>query len=514
MISRVAASTGFRYPPLRLAVALAVAALTAVPLLYVLATAIAVGPEGVVELLWRPRVADLLRNTVVLVLLGTSACMVVGIGAAWLVERTTLPGRPVWTGLMAAPLAVPAFVNSVGWYSVLPRFDGLSAAVTVTTLSYYPLVYLPVAAALRGIDPAFEELSRSLGVGPWRTFARVVLPQVRPALLGGALLVGLHLLAEFGALQALRFDTFTTAIYDQFQSTFNGAGATMLAGVLVVLCLVLLAGEAWAVGHVRISRIGSGAVRPAAPLRLGAGTVPAAGALALLAVLALGVPLGCLASWLVTSTSVAFPLVELTSTTAASLGLGVLGALATSALALPVAWLAVRRRGTLTTVIERVTYVGNSLPGIVVALALITAGIRFVPALYQTTAMLITAYAVLFMPRAMVSLRATLAQIPPDLDDVARSLGVGPADVLARVTVPLMARGVGTGAALVFLAVVTELTSTLLLAPIGTQTLATRFWSESSALHYGAAAPYALLMIVLSAPGAYLLTRRSRQAVS
>ena len=62
--------------------------------------------------------------------------------------------------------------------------EGFGGAVLITTMSYYPLVYLPVAAALRGMDPAFEELGRALGNGPWRTFARVVLPQLRPALLG------------------------------------------------------------------------------------------------------------------------------------------------------------------------------------------------------------------------------------------------------------------------------------------------------------------------------------------
>jgi iron(III) transport system permease protein len=512
VISRVAVGAGHRYPPVRLAAALAVAALSVLPVAYVVATAVAVGPAGVAALVWRPRVGELLSNTVALVLAGTAACAAVGTGAAWLVERTTLPFRPVWTGLMAAPLAVPAFVTSVGWNSALPAFTGFGAAVGVTTLSYYPLVYLPVAAAFRGLDPGFEELSRSLGVGRRQTFTRVVLPQVRPALLGGALLVGLHLLAEFGAVASLRFDTFTTAIYDQFQSTFNGAGATMLAGVLVLLCLTLLAGEARATGHARVSRVGAGAVRRAVPQQLGAATVPAAAALALLAVLALGVPLGSLAYWLATSTSAAFPVAELAGTTAVSLGLGVLGALATCALAFSVAWLSVRRRGALSRLVERVTYVGNSLPGIVVALGLITIGIRIVPALYQTTAMLVAAYAILFMPLAMVSLRAALAQVPPELDDVGRSLGVGPLGVLTRLTVPLLARGFGTGAALVFLAVVTELTSTLLLAPIGTQTLATRFWDESSALHYGAAAPYALLMIAISAPGAYLLTRRGRRA--
>lgn len=510
MTRSAAAGTGLPYPPLRLAAAVSVAVLALVPLGYIGAGVLA-GGGGALDLVWRPRVGELLINTVVLVTVGTVACMVVGTAAAWLVERTDLPGRPFWTGLMAAPLAVPAFVNSFGWYSLLPSFSGLGAAVLVTTLSYFPLVYLPVAAALRGTDPGFEEVARSLGLGPAATFARIVLPQLRPALVGGGLLVSLHLLAEFGALQMLRFDTFTTAIYDQFQSTFNGAGATVLAGVLVLLCLLLLGAEHGLAGRGRTARIGSGAARRATLHRWGAATPGAAAGMALLAVAALGVPLGCIGFWLATSTSTAFPIDDLLRTTGTSVGLALLGAAVTTVLSLPVAWLAVRRPGPLARLVERSTYIGNSLPGIVVALALVTVAIRLLPALYQSTAMLIAAYAVLFMPRAMVSLRAALGQSPPELDDVGRALGVRPSGVLLRVTLPLIARGIGAGAALVFLAGVTELTSTLLLAPIGTRTLATQFWSSSTEIEYGAAAPYALLMIVISAPAAYLLTRRSRQ---
>lgn len=499
-----------RYPPLRLAAAVTVAVFTLLPLGYVIGAVLATG-RGAIALLWRPRVGELLANTVLLVTFGTVACMVIGTGAAWLVERTDLPGRPWWTALMAAPLAVPAFVNSFGWYSLLPAMQGLGAAVLVTTLSYYPLVYLPVAATLRALDPAGEELSRSLGLGTWRTVGRVLLPQLRPALLGGALLVGLHLLAEFGALAALRFATFTTAIYDQFQSTFDGAAATTLAGVLALLCLLLLGGEQRFVGRVRVARVGSGAARATRTHRLGAATVPAAAGLSGLALVALGVPLGCIGFWLVTSRSTAFPVAELGRTAATSIGLALLGALLTTLLALPVAWLVVRRPGRVSSLVERSTYIGNSLPGIVVALALITIGIRVLPGLYQSTVMLLAGYAVLFMPRAMAPLRAAIGQVPPELDDVARSLGAGPTGVLLRITLPQIARGLGAGAALVFLAVVTELTSTLLLAPNGTRTLATQFWSHSSAIQYGAAAPYALLMIAISAPAAYLLTRRSRQ---
>jgi iron(III) transport system permease protein len=97
------------------------------------------------------------------------------------------------------------------------------------------------------------------------------------------------------------------------------------------------------------------------------------------------------------------------------------------------------------------------------------------------------------------------------LDSVARSLGAGPLATLRRVTLPLVAPGLGAGAALVFLAAVTELTATLLLAPTGTRTLATEFWQNSNSLAYGAAAPYAALMVLLSAPATFLLTRDARR---
>lgn len=511
--ARVAARAPARrpIPPLRLLAAAAVAALTLVPLGYVVAYTVAVGPETAARLLLRGRVLELLRNTAGLTVAGCLACAVLGVGAAWLVERTTLPGRRMWTALMAAPLAVPAFVNSFGWVSVTPAVEGFGGAVLITTMSYFPLVYLPVAAVLRGMDPAFEDVSRALGNGPARTFFRVVLPQLRPALLGGVLLVGLHLLAEFGALQALRFPTFTTAIYDTFQSTFDGPAATMLAGVLVIGCLLLLLAELRLAGRARVARVGSGAARAPVRHRLGALTPLAVAAMAALAVLALGVPLGILGYWLATGTSTAFPLGALATATATSVGLGLAAAAVTCVLALPAAWLSVRHPGWTSRILERSTYVAGSLPGIVVALALVVVAVRVLPGLYQTVVLLVAAYAVLSMPRAMVSLRAALVQVPPELDDTARVLGVRPAAVLRRVTVPLVARGLGAGAALVFLAVVTELTATLLLAPTGTATLATQFWSASSALAYGASAPYALLMIVISAPAAYLLTRESRR---
>lgn len=504
------AGTGDTHPsPLLLVLGALVALATLIPLFFVILASIGVGWHEAYRLIVRPRVGELLGNTTRLILGAVPLCAAIGIGAAWLVERTTLPGRRMWHVLLAAPLAVPAFVNSFGWVSLGPRVEGYAGAVLIVTLSYFPLVYLPAAAALRGLDPALEESARALGHGPWRTFFGVVVPQLRPAVLGGMLLVALHLLAEFGALQMLRFPTFTTAIYDQYQSTFNGAAGTMLASVLVAICLFLLLVELLLRGRARYARIGAGAARRVTRVRLGPLTPIALAAMLALIVLALGVPIGSLIHWLIVGTSTAFPVHSLVSTALRSIELGLLGAAVTTALALPVAWLSVRHRSPATTLIERGTYIAHALPGIVVALALITVAIRYVRPFYQTMPLLLLAYAILFLPLSTVSIRAALAQAPPILDVSARTLGLRPIAVLWRVTLPLIARGVGAGAVLVFLSVVTELTATLLLAPTGTETLATRFWSHSDSIAYGAAAPYAALMVLISAPATWLLTRET-----
>ncbi|HYH35228.1 MAG TPA: iron ABC transporter permease [Nocardioides sp.] len=488
------------------------ALLALIPLGFVAAYTVLIGPAEAWELVVRPRMGLLLWNTVRLAVGAMALSALLGVALAFLVERSDVPARGLWHGLLVAPLAVPAFVNSYAWVSLDRSVVGYAGALLVITLSYYPLVYLPVVAALRGLDPALEEAAWSLGQSRWRSFRTVVLPQLRPALLGGVLLVGLHLLAEFGALQLLRFPTFTTAIYDQYGSTFNGAAANMIAGVLVLCCLLLLLAELRLRGHRRLTRLGHGAARSPVRVRLGRARVPLTAALTGLVALAVGVPTYALVHWLRVGASTEFPLDELAGATGSTLALAALGAVATTVVALPVAWLAVRHRGALTTAIERSTYVANALPGIVVALALVTVSLRVVPAVYQTALLLLTAYAVMFLPRAVVSVRAGLEQAPLVLDDVARSLGSGPLETARRVTLPVIAPSLGAGAALVFLAIATELTATLMLSPIGTDTLATSFWSASADLRYGAAAPYALLLVLISVPATVLLMRQERMA--
>ena len=476
------------------------------PLVLLVSQAVSVGWANIEPLLLRPLVGELLLNTALLTLVATVTASVLGVGVAWCVERTDLPARPVWGVLAALPLTVPAFVTSYSWVSLTPAVQGFVGAVLIVTLAYFPLVYLPVAAVLRGMDPALEESARSLGLGPVGTFLRVTLPHARPALLGGGLIVAVHLLAEFGAFAMLRFRTFTTVIYDEYRLSFNGPAASLLSTVLVGLCIGLLVLELQVRGQTRYARLG-GAARPAGQHRLGRSTPLVLLGFVVLVGAALALPLVTLGYWL-TRGSAAFPTSALLGAAATSFGFGAGAAALTTALALPLAILAVRYPGRVATTLERSTYLASSLPGITIALALIVVAVRTLRPLYQTTPLLLIAYAILFLPLALVAVRAALAQASPAVEEMARSLGCSPWATFRRVTLPLIAPGLGSGAGLVFLFAITELPATLLLAPIGTQTLATQVWSNTHGLAYGAAAPYAVLMIGVSALPTFVLTRK------
>lgn len=486
--------------------------LSLLPLLFIALITWQSGWDTIVQLIFRPRVAELLINTALLTVLTVPLCMVFGVALAWLTERSDLPARRMWSLLAIAPLAIPAFVHSYAWIGLFPSIHGLWAAVLLAVIAYTPFMYLPAAAAIRRLDPAIEDVAASLGFGPWRVFMRVVLPQLRFALSGGALLVGLHLLAEYGLFAVLRFDTFTTAIFDQFQSTFSGPSANMLAGVLALCCLAWLVGESLSRGKARYARLGAGSPRLSAPIPL-TRIAKTAGLtlMMIMTILSLGVPLWTLGRWLWLGGYAAWHWNALLPALSQTLILAGFGAILTTLAALPIAWLSVRTPSRFQKMLEGINYVASALPGIVVALALVTICIRYTHPLYQTVFTVLLAYLLMFLPRALVSLRVSIAQVPPELENAARSLGRSPFAALCATTLRLAAPGAAASATLVFLAISNELTATLLLAPNGTRTLATGFWALTSEVDYVAAAPYALIMILLSLPLTGILYYQSKR---
>ncbi|WP_299570088.1 iron ABC transporter permease [uncultured Williamsia sp.] len=488
------------------ATALVVAAGSLIPLVYLVIRALERGPDTAVALIARPRTAELALATVVLVMIVTALSLVVGVGLAWLTTRTDLPGRRGWAIALAAPLAIPSYVSGYVWIADVPALAGLAGAVLVLTTACFPLVMLPVAAALSTGDTGTVDAARTLGRSALRTTLTVEMRRVWPAAAAGGLLAALYTMSDFGAVALMRYEAFTVGIYSAYRGGFDRTAAAVLGVVLVVLAVAVTLIER-RVRRGATARVGSGIDRVPAPIELRRGRVPAL--VVVVGVLAVGVgyPVIGLIGWVVRSLRRSLDLADVLATTAATVQMSAIAAVVVAVLAFPVALFAARSASPAARFAESATYVAHGLPGITIALAMVFVGIRLVPGIYQTEGLLVVAYAVLFLPLAVGSTRAAIVASPVALEDVSRTLGRGGLSTTLRVTLPIAAPGITAGAALVFLTVAKELPATLMLRPRGVDTLATELWSTTQVLRYGEAAPYALALIVVSAVPTFLLTR-------
>jgi iron(III) transport system permease protein len=455
----------------------------------------------------------LLLHSVLVAAVAAPLAGLIGVTGAWFIERTNLPGRRVWTLLAVAPLTIPLFVTSYAWASIGNLLQGFLGAAGIIAFSYSPIVFLLVAVALRGMDPALEETARSLGLNARQTFFRVILPQLRPALLGGMLLVVLDTLVEFDAFVALKYQTFTVHIYAQYELSFSASGAAALSFFSILLCVVLLFAESRLRGGANYTRVSQGVRRPLTRYRLGRAMPFVLAWFLIGASIGVGVPVGTLVYWFTQSSQAGLAgasanIHYLWPATLTSIGLGVSAALLALCFALPVAFLVVRHKGGVSTFLERATYLSFALPDLVAAIALAYAASHYAPRLYGSIVLLVLAEAMLFVPFAIVALRATLGQIEPALEDSARSLGVGPLRAFARVTMPLARPGMAAAGVLVFAFVLGDLGTAQVLLPPNLYTLGTEFQANASTVAFAAAAPFAAVLIALSMLAAYVLMGR------
>ena len=179
---------------------------------------------------------------------------------------------------------------------------------------------------------------------------------------------------------------------------------------------------------------------------------------------------------------------------------------------LPLAYMANRRPNWLNVGCLQAAYAGYVLPGPVAALAVLVLCLNATPFLYGSVLVLIVAYVIHFLPAGLQSLEPALQQITPNLEEVARTLGLGVRQTWQRVTLPLMRNGFIVAWVLIFLQTMKELPATLLLRPVGFDTLAIRVWMEASEEYYRLAAPSALLIVLLGLPTLLLLLSKDWRA--
>lgn len=514
-----------------------VALFVAIPLVYVFIRALGAEPQAWERLL-QARIWVLLGNTLLLVVAVTGGALLTGVSMAWLTERTNLPGRNLFRWMLAMPLAIPAYIGGIVHLALLrsrggyipqalealfgqpvytPSPLGFWGAVFILTIFTYPYVYLLSGAAFRSLHASLEEAARVFGRGPLQTIFHVTLPALRPGLTAGALLVALDILAEYGTVALLRYETFSSAIFVQLSGRYDRSAASVLSGVLVALAIIFLWGELRLQGRARFTQLESN-WKPAPPHHLGKWRVPAFLLVGGVVATSLLVPVFVLLVW--SAQALLDPGMLATVLRSGSQGFGrylwnslwssLLAAFLAVSLSLPVALLSVRNPTPITKFFSRFCQVGYALPGVVIAFSLVLLVNRGLPFLYATPFVVVIAYVLRHMPQAVRSSEAALSQLSPSLEEAARTLGRTSLQTLVQVTLPLILPGLLAGGSLVFLTSLKELPATLLLRPAGFDTLAVRVWQWAGDGFYVQAAPAALVLILASAVPLYFLLRREQ----
>ncbi|MFP4590173.1 MAG: ABC transporter permease [Halobacteriales archaeon] len=484
------------------------------PLVWLVLAASAVDPARGWELLVRDSTREVLLDSLLLMLGVTAAGVIVGVPLAVLTTLTDLPYRRLWTVLVALPLVVPSYVGAFAVVSAfgprgrfvdlleplgvteLPSIYGLRGAILIISMYTYPYVFLTTRAALIAFDERLLDAARSLNHGQARAIWQVAIPQVRPAVAAGALLSALYALSDFGTPAIMRASVFTREIYLELRSLGHDYAAILSLELLALVVLVLILERSVRPEAGRGSQVRRAAGRP---ISLGRWRWPAVLAPLTVVTVSLGIPLWILLAWLVDPgtarrSSLAFEW----SFAMNSVLVAVVTALVAAAAAVPVAYLARRHGGLLPDILERVTYLGFAVPGIVLGFALVYLGANVAPVVYPTLGLLTFAYVVRFLPQAVSALGGSAVQVDARLIEAAGTLGASRLRVFRRVTLPMLAPGVVAGGALVFLTTMKELPITLLLRPRGFETIVTQIWRAQEQGFYQYAAVPAILLIGIS----------------
>jgi iron(III) transport system permease protein len=489
-------------------------------------------------------VPGVLVNTLVLVVGVTALAGVIGTALAWLVSAHDFPLRGVFAWALLLPMAIPAYVLAFvavagldfsgpvqtwlrgvfGSDLRLPPIRSTGGVILVMSLALYPYVYLLARGAFATQGRRALEVAASLGLTPRQALLRVQLPMARPWIAGGAALVAMETLADFGTVAVFNYDTFTTAIWRAWSALYSIEAALQLAGLLVLLVAVALVFEQRARAAQRHTALGG----PEAPRRRLFGWRAAAATAAPAAVLlaALVLPGITLVGWALDHAARDLD-ADWWAAAARSIALGLMAATLVCALALALAYAVRARPDGPTRGLARLATLGYALPGAVLAVGVFlpVAGLNNLfeavgralgadwPLYLQgTVAVLLLAYAVRFLAVAHAPIEAHLGRITRTIDDGARLLGANGAALVRRVHLPLLRTGLLTAAALVFVDVMKEMPITLMTRPFGWDTLAVRVFELTSEGEWTRAALPALAIVIVGLLPVALLLKRAERA--
>ena len=417
-------------PPLYLLIpTIILVSIVTLPILYLLIRSIH-ATNTAWDILFSVRSLQTLGRSLLLMITVTTLSSLIGLPLAWATARTDLPIRKAWTILATLPLVIPSFIGAYLFNSAfgpkglmqhlleqpfgidkLPDIHGLFGATAVLTLLSYPYFFLTLRGSINNIDPSMEESAHALGHNPFSTFMKITLPQLKPAIIAGSLLVSLYTLSDFGAVSLMRYNTFTWTIYQQYGSVIDRTASTTLSLALVSIAIIILLLEQNMRGKENYHRIGSGASRKANIVQLGIWKYPTIFVIGSLITVALILPISMLIFWLIRGISHGEPIIFSLGITLTSLTISLITAIVTVLLSITVSLILIRYPSRINKLLETITFTGYALPGIVVAISLVYFGANYALPLYQTQFLLVMAYIILFIPVALGSTKSSLLKI-------------------------------------------------------------------------------------------------------
>ena len=519
------------------AAAILLVAVLAAPILTVAAAALEPA-AGVWDHVTGTLLPTYLTNTAVLVAGAGGLALLFGVGCAWLVAVCDFPGRRLFRTALVLPLAVPAYMAAYTYAEMLGVTGPIQALIrgvvpgledaflywdvmrievvaAIFGLVLYPYVYLPARALFEGRLGNVRDAARLLGTGPLGVFFRVGLPLARPAVAGGAALVIMEVLNDYGAVSYYGVPTLTTGIFRSWFSLGDVDTAVRLSAILMFGAFLVLLLERLQRGGARYDLEGEGGGRGTRYRLPGLRGAAAAGFCATPILLGLVIPLIQLLFWSVRS---APDVIDADFLTMAVNSIGLAagsGALAV-VLAVLLTYAAQLDRTRLTSAVSRIAVLGYSVPGAVIAVGVLVSVLALDRALTSggttlilsgTVFALVYGYMVRFMAVGYLPVEAGFERIGRTLADASRTLGSTPLRTLLRIELPLLKGPLLAAATLVTVDVLKELPLTLILRPFDFDTLATRAFQLASDEQVVDSAPSALLVILIASAAVFALHR-------
>lgn len=456
------------------------------------------------------------------------ATTAVGVPLAFCLARLPIPGKPILLALATLPLVLPSFVGAYAWVLLLGRSGlvsgflrsigipftsiyGKGGLVLVYTLQTYPYVLLLTLAAFKAMDVSVEEAGQNLGASRWRTFRTVTLPVALPSILSGALLVFMETLENFGVPFVLAEDTPILAVeaYKLFVGELGGNPAS--AGVLGVLLVCCTTGALLVQrGYLARRRFVTGA--RVAPPELGVGRAwrwLAAGyawgvvlvalvpffAVVVISFMKFRGPVlhvqGSLDNFFQLLQTSPRPLLNtFLLASAAAGGAAVLG--------VPIGYVLTRYRAGVADLLDVVAMVPFAVAGTVLGIGLVISFNSGWLILTGGWLILVLSYLVRKLPFNVRASSAILHQIDPSLEEASVNLGVSPARTFFTLTVPLMLGGVAGGTILTWVAIASELSSTVVLYSGPWATMTVVMFQALEGTSAGAASAAATVLILFT----------------